>query len=167
MTDYSRLRALVGERLKLSESLARYTVARLGGPADALVSVDSDEMLLEVMGLAWESGWPTRILGGGANVLVSDTAYRGLIVINNTRATQVTEDGTVGAESGAALNHLARQTMSRGLAGFEWAVSVPGTLGGAIVNNAGAHGGDMASCLVSAEVAFPGRRATWLVTQLA
>ncbi|HLY24890.1 MAG TPA: UDP-N-acetylmuramate dehydrogenase [Aggregatilineales bacterium] len=166
MTDYTRLRALMGERLKLNESLARYTVARLGGPADALVTAESAVLLAEITALAWAFGWPTRILGGGANVLVSDQGYRGLIVINNARETRVDEDGTVTAESGASLNHLARQTMSRGLAGFEWGVSVPGTLGGAIVNNAGAHGGDMAGCLASADVAFPGRRETWSLSDM-
>src|SRR5579859_2793398 len=124
MTDYTRLRALAGERLKLNESLARYTVARLGGPADALLSVDSEKMLIAVMALAWECGWPTRILGGGANVLVSDAGYRGLIVINDAREIHVNNDGSVRAESGASLTHLARQSMSHGLAGFEWAVSV-------------------------------------------
>ncbi len=166
-SDYSRLSALVGDRLKLNESLARYTVARLGGPADALVTAESADMLEKITALAWECSWPTRILGGGANVLVSDQGYRGLIVINNARHFQVNEDGTVSAESGASLNHLARKSISHGLTGFEWAISVPGTLGGAIVNNAGAHGSDMASCLVRADIAFPGRRETWPVSQLA
>jgi len=144
-------------RLKLNEPLGRYTVARLGGPADALITVDTVELLTKVVYLAWESNWRMRILGGGANVLISDLGYRGLIVINNAKAVTIQDDGRVIADSGAVLTHLARQTMSRGLSGFEWAISVPGTLGGAIVNNAGAHGGDMAACLVCAEIALPRR----------
>ncbi len=156
ITDYARLLVpLVGKRLLLDEPLGRYTVARLGGPADALVTVDSVSLLRQVVYLAWERNWPVRILGGGANVLISDQGYRGLIVVNDAKDVTIRDDGLVTAESGAVLIHLARQTMARGLSGFEWAISVPGTLGGAIVNNAGAHGGDMAASLLSAEIAFP------------
>ncbi len=146
---------IVGERLKLNEPLSRYTVARLGGLADALVTVDSIPLLTRVIYLAWERNWPVRILGGGANVLISDQGYRGLIVVNDSKNITIGADGQVTADSGAGLPHLARQTMAHGLSGFEWAVSVPGTFGGAIVNNAGAHGGDMASSLLNAEIAFP------------
>jgi UDP-N-acetylmuramate dehydrogenase len=161
------LRALVGERLKLKEPLSRYTVARLGGPADALVTVDSTAMLEQVARAAWMHGCPVRILGGGANVLISDLGYRGLIIINNARLVRFGEDGTLTAESGISLIPLARLTMERGLSGFEWAISVPGTLGGAIVNNAGAHGGDMARNLSSAEIAFAPRTEIWSVEHLA
>ncbi len=146
---------LLGDRLRLNEPLSRYTVARLGGPADALVSVDSAALFRQVVYLAWERNWPVRILGGGANVLISDKGFRGLIIVNDARTVTFGENGLVTADSGAALIHVARQSMERGLSGFEWAISVPGTLGGAIVNNAGAHGSDMAACLLSAEIAFP------------
>src|SRR4051794_32637623 len=81
------LRELVGDRLKLNEPLSRYTVARLGGPADALVSVDSAEVLAKTARIAWEHHCPVRILGGGANVLISDLGYRGLIIVNNAKNT--------------------------------------------------------------------------------
>ncbi len=160
-TAYAPLLERYGERVKLNEPLARYTVARLGGPADALIAVDSQAMLNEVAQLAWKYAWPTRIIGGGANVLFSDLGFRGLIVVNHAKQINVDAGGSVTAESGAVLTHIARQTIEKGLSGFEWAVSVPGTLGGAIVNNAGAHGGDIASCLVSAEIAFPQQAETW------
>jgi UDP-N-acetylmuramate dehydrogenase len=149
------LGSLLGDRLRLNEPLSRYTVARLGGPADALVPVDSVSLLKQVVSLAWERNWPVRILGGGANVLISDQGYRGLVIVNDAKHVTFGENGLVTADSGAVLIHLARQSIERGLSGFEWAISVPGTLGGAIVNNAGAHGGDMAACLLSAEIAFP------------
>ena len=155
---YDEVLGETGEgRLKLNEPLSRYTVARLGVPADALITVDSIDLLAKVVSLAWESNWRMRILGGGANVLISDQGYRGLIVINDAKEVTIGDDGSITAASGAILTHVARQTLSRGLSGFEWAISVPGTLGGAIVNNAGAHGGDMAACLVSAEIALPRR----------
>jgi UDP-N-acetylmuramate dehydrogenase len=166
MTDFSAL-AHFGDRLKLNEPLTRYTVARLGGPADALITVESADMLHEVMQVAWTQGWPTRIIGGGANVLFGDRGFRGLIVVNHARAITFTEAGAVTAESGYSLIHLSRESMAHGLSGFEWAISVPGTLGGAVVNNAGAHGGEMSMCLTQATIAFPGGLQTWALDKLA
>ncbi|HVO41551.1 MAG TPA: UDP-N-acetylmuramate dehydrogenase [Aggregatilineales bacterium] len=154
------------DRVKFDELLSRYTVARLGGPADVLITVDSSAMLRDVLTIAWREGWPTRILGGGANVLIGDKGFRGLIVINDARSITLGEDGTVTADSGYGLIQLARHTIAHGLSGFEWAISIPGTLGGGIVNNAGAHGGDMAACLASAEILFPGGIETWPVAKL-
>ena len=158
---FDSLRALAGDRLRLHEPLSRYTVARLGGPADALLEADSVELLESALRLAWAEGWPVRVLGGGANVLISDQGIRGLVVINNARAVQIDDSGMVQAESGAGLIAVARMCMARGLAGLEWAIGVPGTLGGAIINNAGAHGGDMAGNLVEALIAVPDQPAAW------
>jgi len=130
-----------------NEPLAKYTAARLGGPADLLyVARRSLDELAEVISTAWNDGIPVTILGGGANVLMSDKGFRGLVVVNDV--TGVTfDDHTLHVLSGTNLSIVARKCQSRGLAGFEWAVSVPGTVGGAVVNNAGAHGGDMAGCV--------------------
>jgi UDP-N-acetylmuramate dehydrogenase len=161
------LGGLLGHHLRLNEPLSRYTVARLGGPADALAVVDSTARLRQVVYLAWERNWSVLILGGGANVLVSDAGYRGLVIVNDAKHVTISDDGLVTADSGAVLIHLARQTIERGLSGFEWAISVPGTLGGAIVNNAGAHSGEMAASLISAEIAFPRVPSeTWPVARL-
>jgi len=144
------------ERLLHNESLARYTAARLGGAADWLyVAKDSTDELAEVVSTAWAHEIPVRMLGGGANVLVSDRGVRGLVVINDV--TEITfgdwHDGrNVSAASGTSLTVLARKCAARGLSGLEWMVSVPGTVGGAVVNNAGAHGGDMAGSLCEAVV---------------
>jgi len=144
------------------EPLAKYTAARLGGAAQFLyIARDSEdhaggrEQLIAVVRRAWSAGVPVRILGGGANVLVSDAGVRGLVVINHLSTITFPEDdapATVTATSGTALTTLARKCATRGLSGFEWAVSVPGTLGGAVVNNAGAHGGDMAHGLLTAQL---------------
>lgn len=143
----SRLRAFPG--LLANEPLAKYTAARIGGAADWLyVARDSPEMLAEVALTAWSEGLDVRVIGGGANVLVSDSGVRGLVIVNSV--SEITFDDwhdgrNVAVTSGVSLSVLARKCQARGLAGFEWAVSVPGTIGGAIVNNAGAHGGDMAA----------------------
>ncbi len=133
-----------------NEPLSKYTAARLGGPADTLyIARDSNERLIEIVSAAWREGVPVRVLGGGANVLVSDAGFRGLVVINRVGKAAFHEN-SVTVTAGMSLTVLARKCAAQGLSGFEWAVSVPGTVGGAVVNNAGAHGGDMASCLRSA-----------------
>jgi UDP-N-acetylmuramate dehydrogenase len=167
MPDYNDFRSAFGDDFKLDEPLSRYTVARLGGPADALLIATNVTILGLVVSMAWEKNIPTRVIGGGANVLISDKGYRGFVVINDAKDVNIYPDGMVAAESGAILTHIARKTMSQGIAGFEWAVSVPGTLGGAIVNNAGAHGGDMASVLASANILCPGQMMeSWPVAAL-
>ena len=143
-----RLQALLGDRLLANEPLGRYTAARLGGPADWLyIARVSTEELVDVVRTAWNSELPVRVLGGGANVLVSDRGVRGLVVINHINEVSFGEwhEGrNVAATAGTSLGVLARKCQAKGLSGLEWAVSVPGTVGGAVINNAGAHGGDMA-----------------------
>ena len=154
MTD---LRSTFGSRLKLGEPLARYTSSRVGGPADYLAIANSAGELAELVRAAWNLGVQPLILGGGSNILVSDTGVRGLVILNRARALEFrppAADGSasVWAESGANLGALARQCGLRGLAGLEWAATVPGTVGGAVFGNAGAHGGDLAGSLVLAEI---------------
>lgn len=135
------------------EPLAKYTAARLGGKADWLVVVrTSVEELAEIVTAGWSAGLPVRVLGGGANVLVSDAGVRGLVVVNHVNTVDFGEGGRVSASSGVSMTTLARRCASRGLSGFEWAASVPGTVGGGVVNNAGAHGGDMAGNVVTVEL---------------
>ena len=150
------LPAPYSERLLHDEPLARYTAARLGGAADALyVARESVDELAKVVQAAWSQGVPVRVLGGGANVLISDAGYRGLVVINDVNEIQFGDwhdSRNVAAAAGVGLTVLARKCQSRGLSGLEWAASVPGTVGGAVVNNAGAHGSDIAANLIEAVV---------------
>lgn len=149
----------LGTRLLRDEPLARYTAARIGGPADWLyVARDSLDELAEVMMIAWHAGVPVRVLGGGANVLVSDKGIRGLTIINRVGEVSFGDwhDGrSASASGGTSLSVFANKCQRQGLAGMEWAVSVPGTVGGAIVNNAGAHGADMAASVADVVVVEP------------
>lgn len=166
-TAYEGLRSIVGNAFRLNEPLDRYTVARLGGPADALVAAKTTDELVKVFELACERHWPVKVLGGGANILISDKGFRGLVIINDTRATSFYDDGVVVADSGVGLIHLARETIQRGFAGLEWMIGIPGTVGGAIVNNAGAHGGDIAGVLTEVAVLIPPDQAVaWSVALL-
>jgi len=153
MSDpFAGLAARFGDALRRDEPMGRYTVARLGGPADALVTVRSVDELADAVALAVEAGVPWRVLGGGANVLIGDHGVRGLVIVNHARGMTLEDDGMVWAESGASFSTLARKAANRGLSGMEWAANVPGSVGGAVVNNAGAHGGDVAHLLVYADL---------------
>lgn len=149
-----RLPEPFAKRLQRKKALSRYTAARLGGPADFLyVAKESIDELATVVMAAWDQDVPVRVLGGGANVLVSDKGVRGLVVINDVSEVifGVWHGGrNVAATGGTGLAVLARKCQAQGLSGLEWAASVPGTVGGAVVNNAGAHGSDIRSNLKEA-----------------
>lgn len=149
-----RLRELFGERLLLDEPLARHTSARIGGPADAFLPVRTCKELAAAARVAWAHEVPLFILGGGSNILVSERGVRGLVIHN--RADYVTFDGArVTADAGVSTISLARRCAKRGLSGLEWAIGIPGTLGGAVFGNAGAHGGDMRSVVLYVDAAVP------------
>lgn len=166
----SILRAAFGERIEFDAPLARYTAARIGGPADALLVVESADELVRAVTYFWEEDLPFLILGAGSNVLVSDRGVRGIVILNKARETKFfpeNEPPQVWAESGANFGALARTAAGRGLAGLEWAAGIPGTVGGAVFGNAGAHGGDMAGNLAWADVLIRGRgRERWNTAQM-
>ncbi len=138
--------------------LAPYTSIGIGGPAELLFKAGDVDSLVTAIRLATAHGVPYTLLGGGSNVLIPDDGIRGLVILNRCKAWSV--DGEeIRAEAGAPFAGLARWTIRAGLAGLEWAVSIPGTVGGAVVGNAGAYGGDIASVLRSVELLTPdGRR---------
>lgn len=154
-SGWQTLREAFPGGLQENAPLARFTSARLGGPADALLEVNSSEELMDACLRLWSLQMPFVIMGGGSNMLVSDAGVRGVVLINRAREVRFDLGSTppkVWTESGANLGLLARQAAAHGLAGLEWAVGIPGTVGGAVVGNAGAHGGDMAGNLLVAEI---------------
>jgi UDP-N-acetylmuramate dehydrogenase len=143
---------VVQAAIRLNEPLARYTTARIGGSADVLVEATSAKDLENLVVAARQWELPMTILGGGANVLVSDKGLRGLVIVNKAKRIEFRAGAQVWCESGTVLPTLARECVARGLAGLEWAVGVPGTVGGAVVGNAGAHGRDIAADVLSATI---------------
>ena len=155
-----RFRELFGESFKVNVNMARYTSARVGGMAEMFVVVTNTTELRSAIGLAYAQHIPYRVLGGGSNILVSDRGVKGLVIINKTRAVHFRHTGlsvVCTVESGMNLSSLARQCIAKGLGGLEWAISIPGTVGGAVIGNSGAHGGDMAGTLLAATVWEPGK----------
>lgn len=149
-----------GSRLQFDVSLAPYTSARIGGRADVLVNVDSTDELVEIGLTLWNTEIPFIILGGGSNVLVSDAGVRDVVILNRARKIQFEPEGeppSVLAESGANFGVVSRQAGARGYSGLEWAAGLPGTVGGAVVGNAGAHGSDVAQDLMMAEILHSNR----------
>lgn len=158
----ARFSEVFGERFRQDVSLSRYSSARVGGPADMFLSVYNVSDLQTAVEMAYAHDVPYFILGGGSNILVADAGVRGLVIMNRAREVKFRNTGfsvICTVESGMNLSSLARQCIAKGLGGLEWAVSVPGTVGGAVVGNAGAHGGDMNSALVAATVWEPGQGA--------
>jgi len=152
--DLDGLATALGPRVRRDEPLARYTAMRIGGPADLLVACESVDEVAGAVRLAHQHDVPWLLLGGGCNVLVADTGVRGLVIVN--RAVRIDFDGLVArAEAGALLAVLAREAVERGLVGLEWAAGLPGSVGGAVVGNAGAFEGDVAGVLQSATVLGP------------
>lgn len=137
--------------------MRKHTTFRVGGPADFFVSVKDRESLLQIITYLKEQEIPYFLLGNGSNLLVSDHGYRGVILQLTEDLAQITFDGEcVRAGAGVQLMRLAAQAAERSLSGLEFASGIPGTLGGAIVMNAGAYGGEMVQVVESVDILYPG-----------
>ncbi|MCH8025667.1 MAG: UDP-N-acetylmuramate--L-alanine ligase [Chloroflexi bacterium] len=140
--------------VRLNEPLSRHTTFGVGGPADAYVVAEDAEQLARIVLACREHDVPWFVLGSGSNILVGDGGIRGVVIENRARALTGPEPGEHGsavfrAESGASFAGVARSLARRGFAGLEWASGIPGTLGGAVVYNAGAYGGCLGDALRS------------------
>ncbi len=150
--------ALLGARAERDVPLGPLTTFRVGGPAALFVRARTLDDLLAVAAARRASGLPVLLVGRGSNLLVADAGFGGIAVTIAGLAGGIDigghADGTVvvAAGGGIALPVLARRTAKAALSGFEWAVGVPGSLGGAVAMNAGGHGSDIAACLVDADV---------------
>ena len=152
------LSAALGPNVRTGASLAAFTTFRVGGPAEVLVEVDSEADLGPVAEALAISGLPLLVVGQGSNLLVADDGVRAItVVLGSGFATLATDGPFVEAGAAVKLPVLARRTAAAGRAGLEWAVGVPGSVGGAVRMNAGGHGSDISASLVSARVATLGR----------
>jgi UDP-N-acetylmuramate dehydrogenase len=149
------LRNAIGLPVEENVSLKRFNAARIGGNADFLIRVETEKELEQVAKLCWELSIPFIILGNGSNVLVSDRGVRQLVVLNQAKKFEFkpsTKPARVWCESGVNFSALARQAAALGFSGLEWAAGIPGTVGGAVYGNAGAHGSDMTGSLLMANI---------------
>jgi len=131
-------------RVRTDEPMSAHTTFRIGGPADYFVQPADETELAGVLALCRQEALEHFIIGNGSNLLVSDEGYRGLIIQLGGRFGQIRFEGTgVTAQAGARLSVIARSAMEQGLSGLEFASGIPGSLGGAVLMNAGAYGGEM------------------------
>ena len=141
------------ERVFTGEAMSRHTTFKIGGPADYFLMPDKDTDVGRIVKICKESAIPYFILGNGSNLLVGDGGYRGAVIQIYKNMSAVTVEGTeITVQAGALLSSVAAAAKNAALTGFEFAGGIQGTMGGAVVMNAGAYGGEMKDVLTEVTV---------------
>ncbi len=155
-TAYNLLHDRLGGRVRRQESLARHSTFGVGGPADIWVSLETREELIALVTLCAERRWPLLLAGNGTNVLYADAGVRGIaarIALNNYTIEERADDtALLVVEAGVSWPRLLNELAALGWAGLEFGPGIPGTLGGGVVSNAGAHGSELGRVLQWVEV---------------
>lgn len=149
-----KIKNIVNEtQIFIDEPLSKHTTFRIGGPADVFVEVKSIDEISLVVKACLELDIPYFVLGNGSNILVSDSGFRGVIIHIYSEFSNIECDGEViTALSGSLLSKVAYVAKENSLTGFEFAAGIPGTLGGGVMMNAGAYGGELKDIVKSAKV---------------
>ncbi len=150
-----RLADRLGSMAERHGMLSRHAAVGIGGPADLLIVARCRDDLVTALTQAWASELPVKVFGGVTNCLIADAGIAGVVILNKARDFRFEEGCCIYAESGAMMAKVAREASQQGWSGLTWAVSLPGTIGGAVVNNAGAFGGELSEVLLAAEIADP------------
>ena len=156
MTEYiiEECRKLAGStQVLVNEPMKNHTTFRIGGPADVFAVPENADQAAVILGICREEGVPFFILGNGSNLLVSDSGFRGVVIqIYRNMSALKTEGQRITAEAGASLASVSAAARDASLTGLEFASGIPGTVGGAVVMNAGAYGGEIKNVLEEAVV---------------
>ncbi|MEK7451980.1 MAG: UDP-N-acetylmuramate dehydrogenase [Patescibacteria group bacterium] len=159
------LKFIFGNRLKENEPMSHHTNFRIGGPAKFFVEAKSVEELKCAIEIAKKNCCTIFVFGGGSNTLVSDAGFDGLVIKMSMR--EISIDGQhIRAEAGVLMTMLSKTALEAGLTGLEWAISLPGTLGGAVRGNAGCFGGETKDYLVEIELLVNGKVVRYTKDQL-
>jgi UDP-N-acetylmuramate dehydrogenase len=149
-----------------NEPLAKHTTIKIGGPAEIFVEPNSIEDLKKTMDTVTESGVPWRAIGRGSNLLVGDSGIKGVVIKLGKGLDHLEVDGdTITAGGGYSLIKLTTVISKQGLSGLQFAGGIPGSVGGAVYMNAGAHGSDMSKILVKAHILFEDGTMEWLTAE--
>ncbi len=155
--DRTALKAVLGETLRENEPLARHITYRIGGPADFFFKAQDEAETVALLKICRERNIPILLIGNGSNMLISDKGWRGIAIENRLDKVSLTdldeERALMKAGAGTLLGNLSRKLAKLGWAGFEFAATIPGSVGGGVVNNAGAHGGEFSQGLTRVAVA--------------
>ena len=154
---YNNLKDMIEEsRVYVDEPMKKHTTFRVGGPADYFVVPKTKEEVKDIVALCREFDMPYYVLGNGSNLLVGDKGYRGVIIQIYKEMNHIQVEGDrMKVQAGALLSKIGSAAFEAGLTGFEFAAGIPGTMGGAVVMNAGAYGGEMKDVLFSVTVLTP------------
>ena len=132
------------EKIYLNEPMSKYTSFKIGGPAECLVKIQTAEELKSILEIASKQNIPLTIIGNGSNILVSDEGIKGIVLKIEIDKLEINpETAYLKIGSGVKLGFIAQKCLKQQIAGFEFASGIPGTIGGAIRMNAGAHGKEM------------------------
>ena len=145
----AQLDGLAAERgleLQSDAPLAPLTTLRVGGAADRLAEARDRHSLIALLNIARQAGVPAFVLGNGSDLVVADRGIRGLVIRNRAREATIVDD-LLTADAGSPMAMLVKRCTAEALTGLEFGISIPGTLGGAVWANAGAHGGEMRDVL--------------------
>lgn len=141
------------ERIFFREPMKLHTTFRIGGPADCLIYLENEDQLCRIQKYLRLVDVPYTVIGNGSNLLVSDDGYRGIVLVIGKYMSEITaKDCYLVAEAGALMSQVAKTAMEHGLAGLEFAAGIPGTVGGGVVMNAGAYGGEMSQVVTTVTV---------------
>lgn len=153
---YDKLEKIVSsEAIFEKEPMSKHTTFRIGGPADIFLTPKVSQVL-DVLKLAKEDHVPVTVIGNGSNLLVADEGIRGLVISFGKEAEEIQIEGTrMTVAAGTILAKVAAEAAKNSLTGLEFAAGIPGSLGGAIVMNAGAYGGEMKDVVIRAKVLTP------------
>ncbi|WP_273125384.1 UDP-N-acetylmuramate dehydrogenase [Bacillus weihaiensis] len=153
-------------KVLVNEPLAKHTTIKIGGPADLLIEPTNSESLEKALEIIKKHNVPWRAIGRGSNLLVADEGIRGVVIKIGTGMDEMNIEGdvlTVGG--GYSVIKLATIISKKGLSGLEFASGIPGSIGGAVYMNAGAHGSDMSTILIKALVLFEDGSLQWLTNE--
>ena len=152
--DRNNIVEIVEGNLFLDENMSKHTTFGIGGKVSCYIMPKTIKHLKEVLKYSSENKINISFIGSGSNLLVSDHGYDGIIIsLKKTfKNLNILRNGTIIAESGVMLGKLVKESMKRNLTGLESLIGVPGTLGGALVMNAGAFGGEISNYLISVDI---------------
>lgn len=141
------------ENIRLGEPMSRHTTFRIGGEADCFVEIENVEQLIQVKRYLQMIDMPCLVLGNGSNLLVSDRGYGGVVLHVGSRMQQIQVQGDrMVVQAGASMAQVAKTACEHGLTGMEFASGIPGTMGGGVIMNAGAYGGEISQVVTQVKV---------------
>lgn len=139
-------------KVKLKESLAKHTTFKIGGTANFFIEVEEENKLIELLNFLSEKGINYFILGGGSNILFSDNEFTGVVIKVKTSDLKLQNNNEIIVSAGMLLSQVVALVLKNNLSGLEWAIGIPGTVGGAVRGNAGAMGKETANCVDKVKV---------------